>query len=99
MGRKPKPPEERVDWSQLATRLPADLHECLREHSEETGIPQSRIIRDALTAYLEKRFPCGEATSGQLERQHRNNSFWAELEATAEAEYQAKLRARGGKNE
>jgi len=40
--------------TQLGTYVPAQLHERLRDHSDRTGVPITRLIEDALTAYLEE---------------------------------------------
>ena len=34
--------------------LPPEMHKRLRHYSERTGIPMSRIIRDALDAHLKR---------------------------------------------
>lgn len=44
-----KKPEPR---SQLATYIPASLHDSVRLFSEESGIPIARIVEDALRSYL-----------------------------------------------
>jgi predicted nuclease with TOPRIM domain len=44
--------EEVVRFKELRVRIPADLHAVLREISEKTGIPISKIIEYALDQYV-----------------------------------------------
>ena len=37
---------------QLGTRIPEDLYSALVEYSEESGIPITRIVEDALRAWI-----------------------------------------------
>lgn len=39
--------------AQLNVRLPDELLEKLRRRSERTGIPQSRVVRDALEEWMD----------------------------------------------
>jgi len=44
--------EEIVRYKELRVRIPADLHAVLKEISEKTGIPMSKIIEYALDQYV-----------------------------------------------
>lgn len=44
-----------ADTQQLGVRIPADLYQQLRQHSERTGIPITRLVTDAVGALLQQR--------------------------------------------
>jgi hypothetical protein len=44
--------EEVVRYRELRVRIPADLHAVLKEISEKTGVPMSKIIEYALDQYV-----------------------------------------------
>ena len=46
---------QQTERTQLGIRLPVALHQALKEHSEETGIPMTRLVVDALQALLRER--------------------------------------------
>jgi vacuolar-type H+-ATPase catalytic subunit A/Vma1 len=44
--------EEVVRYKELRVRIPADLHTVLKEISEKTGVPMSKIVEYALDQYV-----------------------------------------------
>jgi hypothetical protein len=44
-----------IQKTQLGTYIPVELHEAVREYSEETGIPISRLVEDGLRMLLKER--------------------------------------------
>lgn len=46
---------KRTERTQLGIRLPTELHEALKGYSEETGVPMTRLVTDALRALLKER--------------------------------------------
>ena len=58
--------KKQAEKTQLGTYIPVDLHQAVREYSEESGIPIARIVEDALRMLLKKRF--GDDRPGRLDR-------------------------------
>ena len=50
----PRPKVHEAPRSQLATMIDRDLHEAVRELSDESGIPISRLVEDGLKLLLRK---------------------------------------------
>jgi predicted DNA-binding protein len=49
------PRKRGVEKVKFGTYLPLELHERLTDLSESSGIPITRIVQDALEAYLKRR--------------------------------------------
>jgi hypothetical protein len=50
--------------TQLGTYIPTELHEKLQAHSDASGVPITRIVEDALRAYLARVRATEEPSTG-----------------------------------
>ena len=50
--------------TQLGTYIPTELHEALQAHSEASGLPITRIVEDAIRAYLARSGTSDKASTG-----------------------------------